>query len=60
MGFRGIIRDILIFYLAYEIFSNSAKGKNLLSTYGYLALVLILILTIWFELEKMGIFEKKL
>lgn len=54
MGLRGFLRDGLSLYLGYKIIGMWIFSTPLSSNVGYAAVALILI-TIWFVLEKFGI-----
>lgn len=57
MGLRGLIKDILFIYLAYLILKLWWQ-KEQVST-GVLSLtVVILLLVIWFMLERIGLMPK--
>jgi len=58
MGLRSLIRDLLIFYMVYENFRKIFYGKEF-SVFYLPSLILLLIFTIWFILEKVGLIPKK-
>lgn len=57
MGVRGLIRDLLGIYLGFEVIrsyiSNSSLNINIL-----IVSILILILSVWFLLERIGVLPK--
>ncbi|MEM5834791.1 MAG: hypothetical protein QXQ69_03015 [Candidatus Aenigmatarchaeota archaeon] len=54
MGFRSFARDIIVFYLVYEVIRGYFQGLQISSSI-FVASILLLILTLWFLLEKIGI-----
>ncbi len=54
MGLRGFLRDALSLYLGYKIIGMWLFGSALSSNVGYAAVALLL-LTIWFIFEKLGV-----
>ena len=50
-----MLRDALVIYLCYRIFTLHASKLDLITL---LLLVILLIFTIWFLLEKIGIIPK--
>jgi len=58
MGVRGLIRDLIYLYLAYEIIKGYVYQNFSFSASILIATIGILILSIWFLLEKIGILPK--
>lgn len=54
MAFRSFIRDVIVFYLVYEILRSYFQRLQVSLTM-VIASILLLILTLWFLLEKIGI-----
>jgi len=58
MGFRGFIRDIVAIYIGYMLVSsvvmNSPLHKNMLLMYG----IFLLLFSVWFMVERIGILPK--
>jgi len=57
MGIRSWIRDLLILYLGYKAIGFWISGDRADSSF-YVALFLVVALTVWFIIEKIGILEK--
>ena len=55
MGVRGIIRDLLGIYLGFEIARAALVGRLELSTPVVVSGIVLLVLGIWFILERIGI-----
>jgi hypothetical protein len=55
MAFRSFIRDLIVFYLVYEILRSYFSKSLQVSTGMLIASILLLFLTIWFLLEKIGV-----
>jgi hypothetical protein len=55
MAFRSFIRDLIVFYLVYEILRSYFSKSLQVSTGMVIASILLLFLTIWFLLEKIGV-----
>ena len=58
MGFRSFLRDGLVFYLAYKIIKGYLFHDFHLDGTLVLLTLLLLLMTVWFLLEKMGILAK--
>ncbi|MBU4300659.1 MAG: hypothetical protein ABIF85_00485 [Nanoarchaeota archaeon] len=54
MALRGILRDIISIYIGYQILKIWIFGSAFSSNIGWAAVALLL-LTIWFVFEKLGI-----
>ena len=57
MGVRGFIRDLISFYLGYEIIRGYFSGSYAMTNISIAVLVLVAI-AIWFTLERLGILPK--
>jgi len=57
MAFRGPIRDILSIYLGYKVITIWLFKAELTTNVGFAALLLLLI-SVWFVLERVGIIPK--
>ncbi len=59
MGVRGLVRDVLSIYLGYKLLScylsNACKG---IEVGVFIAAVILLILAVWFLLERVGVLPK--
>jgi|GEM_PF-946553 hypothetical protein len=55
MAFRSFIRDLIVFYLVYEILRSYFSKSLQVSSGMLIASILLLFLTIWFLLEKIGV-----
>ena len=58
MGFRGLIRDFLGIYLGYEIIKGYVYQNFSLTATVLVATVILLILSVWFLLERIGLLPK--
>ena len=58
MGFRGLIRDFLGIYLGYEIIKGYVYQNFSLTATVLIAAVILLILSVWFLLERIGLLPK--
>jgi len=58
MGIRGIIRDVICIYIAYKLIfhaiTNVPPDSNQLMLYA----IALLIFSVWFMLERIGILPK--
>lgn len=54
MVFRSLIRDIIIIYLAFEIVRGYLSHNSFVTINIMIATVVLVGMTIWFLLEKMG------
>ncbi len=57
MGLRGIIKDILIVYMSVMVIYIGLKGGKI-STPMVIVSIILLILVVWFMLERIGIMEQ--
>ncbi len=55
MGLRGIIRDLVGIYLGYEIARGALTNQFVLSSPIIASGVILLVLGIWFVLERVGL-----
>jgi len=55
---RGILRDFLILYICFSIFSNILSGNLKFDAMFMVAVIIVFLLTIWFLLEKFGFIPK--
>ena len=58
MGIRGVIRDIVGIYLGFEIVRGYLSHNFTLTPYILIAGLVLLILGLWFVLERIGIIPK--
>lgn len=57
MGVRGIVRDLISFYLGYEIIRGHITG-NFAMTNISVAVIALVVIAIWFMLERIGLLPK--
>lgn len=57
MGLRGIIKDILITYLAIIIIIAGLKGGKVTTTMITISVILLLLVA-WFMLERFGVVDQ--
>jgi hypothetical protein len=55
VGIRGVIRDIIGIYLGFEIVRGAIYGNFTVTTPILIAGIALLVLGIWFILERIGI-----
>jgi hypothetical protein len=58
MGTRGVIRDIVGIYLGFEIIRGYISHNFTLTPYILIAGLILLLLGLWFILERIGISPK--
>ncbi len=58
MGVRGVIRDVLALYVSYRVLEGALFKKFAADFHLVLCSLLLLILTLWFLLEKIGLIRK--
>lgn len=58
MGVRGVIRDVLALYVSYRVLEGALFNKFAPDLHLVLCSLLLLILTLWFLLEKTGLIRK--
>jgi len=58
MGLRGVVRDIIGVYLGIEIITGYFLNSLKVTSHMLVAAIMILLLSIWFLLERIGIAKK--
>jgi hypothetical protein len=58
MGLRGILRDIIGIFLAEEIIRGAITNSFSFNNYVVSGALILLILSIWFILERFGVVSK--
>ena len=58
MGIRSVIRDIISIYLGYKILKGYIVGEFSITTNIFIAALLVLLFSVWFLLEKIGVIPK--
>ncbi len=58
MVFRSFIKDFLVFYLCYKIIKGFLTHNFSLTSNFMIVTILLLLMTVWFLLEKIGILPK--
>lgn len=58
MAVRSLIRDLIVVYLSYEVIKGYISHTVTVNTNILIAVVLLLLITIWFLLEKIGLLPK--
>lgn len=55
MGFRSFLRDLLTLYLGYQVIKSYLFGEFSFSIILLLVTVVLMVFTLWFLFEKLGL-----